>query len=142
MKNKILLPFLLTLLLAAPGCYLLETQTNVGTGEEETKLEAVLDKIEAAIGTTAPIVNTFAPGVGTIAGGVGVLLSLIGGLTTSIVVAKRRGGALAAVIKGVQLAGDEETKNKIKDVSGALGVEPFLNKTYRKYFPVGESKNG
>ena len=37
-------------------------------------------------------------------------------------VAKRRGGALAAVIRGVQLANDEDTKNKIKRVSGALGV--------------------
>ena len=131
-----LLPFLLILLLATPGCYLLDTQTNVETGKEETKLEAVMGKIEAAIGTTAPIVNTFVPGVGTIAGGVGVLLSLIGGLTTSIVVAKRRGGALAAVIKGVEVVSNEETKKSIKEIAGNIGVEKYLNKVVKGYFPI------
>ena len=142
MKSKILLPLLLVLLLASSGCYLLETKTDPTTGKETTNLETLLTKVDTGIKSGAPVINAFVPGVGTIAGGVGVLLSLIGGLTTSIVVAKRRGGALAAVIKGVQLANDEDTKNKIKEVSGALGVEPFLNKTYRKYFPVGAEKNG
>lgn len=136
MKSKILLPFVLVLLLAAPGCYLLDTQTNVATGKEETKLEAVLDKVEAAIGTAAPIVNTFAPGVGTVAGGVGALLTLIGGLATSVVVAKKRAGALAAVVAGVEAAGNEETKTKIKEIAGDLGIEPFLNKIVKKYYPV------
>ncbi len=136
MKSKILLPFLLILLLTTPGCYLLDTQTNVETGKEETRLEVVLDKIEAAIGKSAPIVNTFAPGVDTIAGGVGVLLSLIGGLTTSVVVARRRGGALAAVIKGVEAVSNKETKESIKEIAGNIGVEKYLNKLVKEYFPL------
>lgn len=135
MKSKILLPFVLVLLLAAPGCYLLETQIDA-TGKETTKLEAVLDKVNDTIGVAAPIVNTFAPGSGVVAGGVGLLLSLVGGLVTSVVVAKRRGGALAAVVAGVEAAGNEETKTKIKEIAGSLGIEPLLNKIVKKYYPV------
>jgi len=134
MKARILLPIMFVACVSVPACNLLDTVTN-STGKEVTKLEAVLDKAHEGINTVAPVANMFAPGAGTIAGGVGMLLSLIGGLTTSIVVAKRRGGALEAVIKGVQLADDEDTKNKIKAVSGALGIEPYLNKIYKGYFP-------
>lgn len=141
-KFKVLLPLIIVVLFSLPSCYLLETKTDPTTGKETTNLETLLTKVDTGIKSGAPIINALAPGVETIAGGVGVLLSLIGGLTTSIMVAKRRGRALAAVIKGVQLANDEDTKNKIKDVSGALGVEPYLHKVYRKYFPVNEDKNG
>lgn len=136
MKLKILLPFLLVLLLAAPGCYLLKTAVNPNTGKEETKLENVLDKVNATIGTAAPIVNTFVPGVGTIAGGVGALLSLVGSMVTSVVIAKRRGGALAAVIKGVETVSNKETKESIKEIAGTLGIEPYLNKVVKNYFPT------
>lgn len=136
MKLKILLPFLLILLLAAPGCYLLKTAVNPDTGKEETKLETVLDKVKDTMEITAPIVNTFVPGVGTIASGVGALLSLVGGLVTSIVVAKKRAGALAAVVAGVEAASNEETKAKIKEIAGDLGIEPYLNKIVKKYYPV------
>lgn len=136
MKSKILLLLLLALILASSGCYLLETQTNSTTGKEETKLEAVLDKVEAAMGTAAPIVNTFAPGVGTIASGVGALLTLVGGLVTSVVVAKRRGGALAAVIKGVETISNKETKESIKEIAGSMGVEKYLNKLVKGQFPI------
>lgn len=136
MKLKILLPFLLILLLAAPGCYLLKTAVNPNTGKEETKLETVLDKVKDTMEITAPIVNTFAPGVGAIAGGIGALLSLVGGLVTSVVVAKKRGGALAAVIKGVETISNKETKESIKEIAGSMGVEKYLNKLVKGQFPI------
>lgn len=135
MKRKILLPLMLVLLLAAPGCYLLDTQTD-STGKQTTNLEVALAKTVAVIGTVAPIANAFVPGVGTVAGGVGVLLSLVGGLVTSVIVAKKRGGALAAVVAGVESAGHKDTKMKIKEIAGDLGIEPFLNKIVKKYYPV------
>lgn len=135
MINKILLLLLFACLISVSGCYLLDTKTNKA-GKEVTKLEDIFNKIEAGIKPVAPIVNTFVPGVGTIATGLGGLLGLIGSLVTSIVVAKRRGGALEAVIAGVEAASNKDTKVKIKEVAGVLGVEPFLNKIVKKYSPV------
>lgn len=135
MRIKFILPLLLALLLTSSGCYLLETKTN-SAGKEVTNLEAVLTKAQTGINTVSPVVNAFVPGAGTIAGGVGLLLALVGGLTTSIVIAKRRGGALAAVIKGVELASNADTKAEIKEIAGSLGVEPYLNKIIKKYYPT------
>lgn len=134
MKAKILLPVLFIACVSVPACTLLDTVTN-STGKEVTKLEAVLDKAHEGINTVAPVANMFAPGAGTIAGGVGMLLSLIGGLTTSIVVARKRGNALSAVIKGVEEAVSPTTKESIKKIAGSLGVEPYLNKLVKNHFP-------
>lgn len=135
MRYKILLPLLFVACISVPACTLLDTVTN-SSGEEVTKLEAVLDSTKEGIDAGAPIVNTFAPGVGTIAGGVGLLLSLIGSTATSIVMAKRRGNALQAVIKGVEIVNSQATKDAIKEVAGNLGVEPYINKVVKKQFPA------
>ncbi len=136
MKTKILIPLLFVLLISTSGCYLLETKTDSATGKETTNLEAILTKVNTGIEAGAPIVSAFVPGVKTIAGLAVGFLSLIGGTITSIVVAKRRGGTLAAVIKGVEIAGDGKTKTAIKYIAGALGYEPALNKLVKSYFPT------
>lgn len=136
MRSKLLLPMLFAVLLTVPACGLLNTGIDPVTGKEKTKLENVLDKAKDVIDVSAPVVNAFVPGVGTIAGGVGMLMSLIGGLTTSIVVAKKRGNALTAVIKGVEIAANPTTKESIKEIAGSLGVEPYLNRLVRKYYPT------
>lgn len=135
MRYKILLPLLFVACVSVPACTLLDTVTN-STGKEVTKLEAVLDKAHEGINTVAPVANMFLPGAGTIAGGVGLLLSLVGSTVTSIVVAKRRGNALQAVIKGVEIAASPTTKESIKEVAGNLGIEPYINRLVKKYFPA------
>ncbi len=134
--KKILILLLFVLFTSTSGCYLLETKTDSATGKETTNLEALLTKVNTGIEVGAPAINTFVPGVGTIAGGIGGLLSLAGGLVTSIVIARKRGSALEAVIKGVQFAGNETTRDKIKEVSGALGIEPYLKSIVKYYFPT------
>ena len=76
------------------------------------------------------------PGVRTIAGLAGGFLAIVGGMVTNVVVAKRRGNALQAVIKGVEIADSPMTKESIKMVAGSLGIEPYINKLVKKYFPA------
>jgi len=134
MKSKILISVVFALLISTSGCYLLETKTD-STGKETTNLEAILTKVNTGIESASPVINAFVPGVGTITGLAGGFLSLIGGMMTSIVVAKRRGGTLGAVIKGVEFANDAKTKESIRKIASALGYEPALNKLVKTYFP-------
>lgn len=128
MKMSILKKYYLYLLvmcslaLFVMGCDLFEVYKD-SAGVEHTKI----GDITTTVGTITPIANVI-PGVGTIIGLVSGVVSLFGGMITSILIAKKRGSTLDAVIKGVELAGNADTKEKIKEVAGALGYEPYLNK--------------
>lgn len=101
------LPFLFVAFVAVlPGCYLLDVKTDPVSGKEMTNLEAIAGKVSTGIATVSPVVNTFVPGTGTIAATGGGILSLIGGLVTSIVVARRRG-------------------NQIKEIARGFGYDPY-----------------
>lgn len=134
-KGCILLVFLLFL----TGCWLTDMKKDPVTGQEITNAEDIAKKAQGAMEPAAPIANTFIPGSGTIIAGIAALIGLAGTSVTAIVKANRSGGALAAVIKGVDLINDKETKAKIKDVAGAVGIEPYLNKIVKKYYPTKSS---
>ena len=104
------------------GCDLFEVYKD-SAGVEHTGI----GDIAGTIGVITPIANVI-PGVGTIISLIAGVVSMFGGMITSILIAKKRGGTLDAVIKGVELAGNEDTKAKIQEVAGALGYEPYLNK--------------
>lgn len=101
MKSRIFALLIVVAMLACPACALLETQTDA-TGKEVTTLESVLGTAKQGIGLAAPIANVVFPGAVTIAGGIGTILGLIGSTATAIVVARRRGKALKAVMHAAQ----------------------------------------
>ena len=121
---------------AVAGCNLADLKTDPVTQEEITVMEDITTKAQGYLVPAAPVVNTFVPGAGIIISGVVLLLGLIGSTTTAVVKAKKNGNTLSAVIKGVELAGDPKTKEQIKDIAGALGVEPYLNKIVKKLYPI------
>jgi len=121
---------------AVAGCNLADLKTDPVTQEEITVMEDITTKAQGYLVPAAPVVNTFVPGAGIIISGVVLLLGLIGSTTTAVVKAKKNGNTLSAVIKGVELAGDPKTKEQVKDIAGALGVEPYLNKLVKKLYPA------
>jgi len=121
---------------AVAGCNLTDLKTDPVTQEEITAMEDITVKAQGVIAPIAPIANTFVPGAGIFIIGISLLLGLIGSTTTAIVKASRNGNTLSAVIKGVEIAGDPKTKEQIKNIAGALGVEPYLNKIVKKSYPA------
>lgn len=127
---------LLLFILFCTGCWLTDMKKDPVTGQDITNAEDITKKVQGAMIPAAPIANTFVPGSGIIIAGIATLLGLAGTAVTAIVKANRNGGALAAVIHGVQLANNEDTKAKIKSVAGDLGIEPYLKSIVKKYFPT------
>ena len=66
MKRKILLPFLLILLLASSGCYLLETKPILPRAKKLQILKHYSPKSIPELNRGAPHYNAFVPGVGTL----------------------------------------------------------------------------
>ena len=126
----------LTACIFVTGCNLADLKTDPVTQEEITVMEDITTKAQGYLTPVAPVANTFVPGAGIIISGVVLLLGLIGSTTTAVIKAKKNGNTLSAVIKGVELAGDPKTKEQIKDIAGALGVEPYLNKIVKKLYPI------
>lgn len=118
------------------GCYLTETKVDEVTGKEITKMEEITTQAQGYIKPIAPIVNTFVPGSGIIIGGVALLLGLIGTTTTALVKEYRARGALGAVIKGVEIGNDAETKAKIKAIAVDTGLYSYLHSIVKKYYPL------
>ena len=137
--RKYAIIFLCLVAMAGTGCYLTETKVDKITGQEITNMESITTQAQGYITPIAPIVNAVVPGSGLIIGGIVTLLGLIGTTTTALVKSHRKGGALAAVIHGVQLANDDDTKAKIKSVAGDLGVGPYLKSVVKKYYPTKSS---
>lgn len=135
-KGTILLLFVLF----CTGCYLTETKVSETTGQEITKMEEITTQAQGYIEPIAPIVNTFVPGSGIIIGGVALLLGLIGTTTTALVSSYKKGGALAAVIQGVGIANDAETKATIKAISKDTGLYDYLHKLVKRYDPLSKKK--
>lgn len=111
--------FILFALLTITGCALFEPKVNE-SGQPYTDIENYLKMTGGALQRYGGLI----PGWGAIAERIGELLILIGGGITSVVMVRRRGGALDAVIKGVntavkvhdkaQAAIREELKQKMK----------------------------
>jgi hypothetical protein len=119
--------FVLGLLCIIAGCSYLQPFTDT-QGIVHTKAGDVL----TTVGSGMQSIGTFVPGYGTFFSLIGGLVAAIGGGITAVMSARKNAGALDAVIKGVMNADNEDVENKIKEVAGALGYEPYLNSKVKK----------
>lgn len=138
--RKYAIIFLCLVAMAGTGCYLTETKVDPVTEKEITNMEVITTKVQEYIIPAAPIVNTFVPGSGIIIGSVVLLLGLIGTTTTALVSSYKKGGALAAVIQGVGIANNEETKETIKTIAVDTGIYAYLHKLVKKYDPLSKKE--
>lgn len=138
--QKYTIVFLCLACLAGAGCYLTDTKVSETTGQEITKMEEITTQAQGYITPVASVVNAIVPGSGIIIGGVVALLGLIGTTTTALVVAHKKGGALAAVIQGVGIANDPATKSKIEAIAKDTGLYSYLHKLVKKYDPLSKKK--
>lgn len=137
--QKYAILFLCLVCMAGAGCWLTDMKKDPVTGQEITNAEDIAKKAQGAMTPAAPIANTIFPGSGVIISGVALLLGLAGTTVTALVKSWRKGGALAAVIQGVEIVSDKDTKAKIKEISGDLGIEPYLKSIVKKYYPTKSS---
>lgn len=133
-RNLFLCALVLILGIGFSGCQLFELRTNAD-GKQTTDFESHAQTV-ANIGKVSA--SYLPQPIGLAVGGIATILGLIGTAATAVVVARKRGGALEAVIQGVEEANNPEVKKSIRNAAIDLGYQPYLEKVVEANTPQGK----
>lgn len=136
--QKYIIPVaILAVILSLSGCAAFEL-TPGRDGQPQTQIEQILKDVAGGISAVTGIV----PGYNAIGGGIAVLLGLIGTSITAVVKNRKNSGALATVIKGVEVASNQYTDVEIavlKTLEGNSELQAKVKYIFDQARPVKEA---